>query len=198
MSVFNINDLGGLQDYHKIIFFCVALHFSAIVIIKWLNSATLGATKTYSIIGLVSILTVFLIVKMNGFKELISIAVCSPMDFPISGVGPAFIAVFIFSAAFMVLGSVILHEGYQIPDGLNLLSHQESFLTNLHPSLLVLYRIGIFTAIGGTLFATFDVWTKSVYEGLIPFRKKVQIIDSNRLKRIIIITTSTMGICIIW
>ena len=96
MSVFNINDLGGLQDYHKIIFFCVALHFSAIVIIKWLNSATLGATKTYSIIGLVSILTVFLIVKMNGFKELISIAVCSPMDFPISGVGPAFIAVFIF------------------------------------------------------------------------------------------------------
>ena len=96
MSVFNINDLGGLQDYHKIIFFCVALHFSAIVIIKWLNSATLGATKTYSIIGLVLILTVFLIVKMNGFKELISIAVCSPMDFPISGVGPAFIAVFIF------------------------------------------------------------------------------------------------------
>ena len=96
MSVFNINDLGGLQDYHKIIFFCVALHFSAIAIIKWLNSATLGATKTYSIIGLVSILTVFLIVKMNGFEELISIAVCSPMDFPISGVGPAFIAVFIF------------------------------------------------------------------------------------------------------
>ena len=96
MSVFNINDLGGLQDYHKIIFFCVALHFSAIVIIKWLNSATLGATKTYSIIGLVLILTVFLIVKMNGFEELISIAVCSPMNFPISGVGPAFIAVFIF------------------------------------------------------------------------------------------------------
>ena len=96
MSVFNINDLGGLQDYHKIIFFCVALHFSAIVIIKWLNSATLGATKTYSIIGLVLILTVFLIVKMDGFEELISIAVCSPMDFPISEVGPAFIAVFIF------------------------------------------------------------------------------------------------------
>ena len=96
MSVFNINDLGGLQDYHKIIFFCVALHFSAIVITKWLNSATLGATKTYFIIGLVSIITVFLIVKMNGFEELISIAVCSPMDFPISGVGPTFIAVFIF------------------------------------------------------------------------------------------------------
>ena len=96
MSVFNINDLGGLQDYHKIIFFCVALHFSAIVITKWLNSATLGATKTDFIIGLVSILTVFLIVKMNGFEELISIAVCSPMDFPISEVGPAFIAVSIF------------------------------------------------------------------------------------------------------
>ncbi len=38
----------------------------------------------------------FLIVKMNGFEELISIAVCPPMDFPISGAGPAFIAVIIF------------------------------------------------------------------------------------------------------
>ena len=113
-------------------------------------------------------------------------------------VAGSFITVFIFSAAFMVLGSAILHEGHQIPDGLDLLSHQESFLTNIHPTLLILYRIGIFTAIGGTLFATFDVWTKSVYEGLIPFKKEGQAIDSDRLKRIIIVTTSTVGIAVIW
>ncbi len=98
-------------------------------------------------------------------------------------VAGSFLAVFIFSAAFMVLGSVILHEGQQIPDNLDLLSHQESFLTSLHPSLLVLYRIGIFTAIGGTLFATFDVWTKTVYEGLIPFFKTEKSLDSAKLKR---------------
>lgn len=113
-------------------------------------------------------------------------------------VAGSFLAVFIFSAAFMVLGSVILHEGQQIPDNLNLLSHQESFLTSLHPSLLVLYRIGIFTAIGGTLFATFDVWTKTVYEGIIPFFETEKSLDSSKLKRVLIITTSTVGIGVIW
>ena len=113
-------------------------------------------------------------------------------------VSGSFLAVFIFSAAFMVLGSVILHESHQIPDKMDLLSHQESFLTSLHPSLLVLYRIGIFTAIGGTLFATFDVWTKSVYEGLLPLMKSESTIDSAKLKRGLIVVTSVVGIGVIW
>ena len=48
------------------------------------------------------------------------------------------------------------------------------------------------------MFATFDVWTKSVYEGLVPLKKEGRAIDSNRLKRIIIITTSIVGIAVIW
>lgn len=95
-SVLNIYDLGGLQDYHKIIFLCVALNFSAIVISYWVNYATPGATKTDYIIGFVSIVTVFLIGKLGGFEELFSIAVSPPLDFPISGVGLIFVAVFIF------------------------------------------------------------------------------------------------------
>jgi hypothetical protein len=91
-----INDLGGLQDYHKIIFLCIALHFSALVIAYWVNSAKPGATKTDYVIGFVSIVTVFLIGKLDGFEELFSIAVSPPLDFPISGVGPLFVAVFIF------------------------------------------------------------------------------------------------------
>ena len=90
-------------------------------------------------------------------------------------VAGSFIAVFIFSAAFMVLGSVILHEPSDsrwarspFPSGI--LPDQPASI------LLILYRIGIFTAIGGTLFATFDVWTKSVYEGLVPFKKKAKLL----------------------
>lgn len=113
-------------------------------------------------------------------------------------VSGSFLAVFIFSAAFMVLGSVILHESHRIPDKMDLLSYQESFLTSLHPSLLILYRIGIFTAIGGTLFATFDVWTKSIYEGALPFLKPETSLDTQKLKRGLIITTSSIGIGVIW
>lgn len=113
-------------------------------------------------------------------------------------VGGSFIAIFIFSAAFMVLGAVILHEAQLVPDKFELLTHQETFLTALSPYLTILYRIGIIAAIGGTLFATFDVWTKSIYEGLLPFQKSESALTVDRLKKIIILTTSIIGISVIW
>ena len=98
----------------------------------------------------------------------------------------------------MVLGAVILHESHLVPDQFDLLTHQEKFLTSLSPYLLVLYRIGIIAAIGGTLFATFDVWTKSVYEGLLPWRKIGNTISMERLKKWLILATSVIGIGVIW
>ncbi len=113
-------------------------------------------------------------------------------------VGGSFLAVFIFSSAFMVLGAVILHQSHLIPDKLELLTHQEKFLTALSPYLTILYRIGIIAAIGGTLFATFDVWTKSVYEGLLPWQSTGNTISAAKLKKWIILITSVIGIGVIW
>ena len=113
-------------------------------------------------------------------------------------VGGSFLSIFIFSCAFMVLGAVILHESQLVPDQFELLTHQESFLTALSPYLVILYRVGIIAAIGGTLFATFDVWTKSVYEGLLPFQKEDNPLSVAKLKKIIILTTSIIGISVIW
>lgn len=113
-------------------------------------------------------------------------------------VGGSFMAIFIFSSAFMVLGAVILHQAQLVPDKFELLTHQEKFLTALSPSLLILYRIGIIAAIGGTLFASFDVWTKSIYEGILPFQKKENPISNAQLKKWIILSTSIIGISVIW
>ncbi|MBC9889727.1 MAG: hypothetical protein F7B06_07735 [Opitutae bacterium] len=113
-------------------------------------------------------------------------------------VGGSFLAVFIFSYALMVVGAVILHESHLVPDKLELLTHQEKFLTALSPYLLILYRIGIIAAIGGTLFATFDVWTKSVYEGLLPWQRAGSTISLAKLKKWIILITSVIGIGVIW
>ncbi|MDG2167554.1 MAG: hypothetical protein P8L44_06460, partial [Opitutales bacterium] len=60
------------------------------------------------------------------------------------------------------------------------------------------YRIGIIAAIGGTLFASFDVWTKSIYEGILPFQKKENPISNAKLKKWIILSTSIIGISVIW
>ena len=113
-------------------------------------------------------------------------------------VGGSFLAVFIFSSAFMVLGAVILHESHLVPDKFDLLTHQEKFLTALSPYLLILYRVGIIAAIGGTLFATFDVWTKSVHEGLLPWQRTGITISLAKLKKWIILITSVIGIGVIW
>ncbi len=113
-------------------------------------------------------------------------------------VGGSFLAIFIFSSAFVVLGAVILHESHLVPDKFDLLTHQEKFLTALSPYLLILYRIGIIAAIGGTLFATFDVWTKSIYEGLLPWQKAGNTISIAKLKKWIILVTSVIGIGVIW
>lgn len=106
--------------------------------------------------------------------------------------------VFIFSAAFIVLGAVILHGEKLIPDRFELLSHQENFLIAIHPSLMIVYRIGIFTAIGGTLFAAFDVWSKTVYESILPLVGKQAEINYQKLKRTLVLATSVVGIAIIW
>jgi Mn2+/Fe2+ NRAMP family transporter len=113
-------------------------------------------------------------------------------------IGGSFLAIFVFSSAFMVLGAVILHQAHLVPDQFDLLTHQEKFLTALHPVLLIIYRIGIIAAIGGTLFATFDVWTKSIYEGILPFQNKENPISIVHLKKWIILSTSIIGISVIW
>ena len=113
-------------------------------------------------------------------------------------VGGSFLTIFIFSSAFMVLGAVILHESQLVPDQFELLTHQEKFLTSLSPYLLILYRIGIIAAIGGSLLAAFDVWTKTVYEGLVPFQKPNSPVAVERVKKAIIVITSVIGIGVIW
>jgi Mn2+/Fe2+ NRAMP family transporter len=107
-------------------------------------------------------------------------------------VGGSFVAVFVFSAAFMVLGAVILHPAQLIPDKMDLLTHQERFLSALSPYLIIFYRVGIITAIGGTLFATFDVWTKSVYEGILSLQNQRTAISVTYVKKWII------GFFVIW
>lgn len=112
--------------------------------------------------------------------------------------GLSFICVFVFSAAFLVLGAELLYPRQLVPDKLDLINHQEIFLTELHPSLLYLYRIGIFAAIGGTVFATFDVWTKTTWEALIPIVDKSKTVNYKKVKNVVMIWSVVGGLIIMW
>lgn len=113
-------------------------------------------------------------------------------------VGLSFFCVMIFSIAFMVLGADLLHPRELVPDKMNLINYQAEFLTQLHPTLLYLYQVGIFAAIGGTVFATFDVWTKTTYESLLPIVREPEQLEYAKVKRFVMIWCVVVGLIVMW
>jgi len=113
-------------------------------------------------------------------------------------VGLSFLCVFVFSAAFMVLGADLLHPRQLIPDKMDLVNYQAVFLTELHPWLLYLYQVGIFAAIGGTVFATFDVWSQTAYETLLPIVKQPDQLEFRRVKSWVMGWSVIVGLVVMW
>ena len=110
----------------------------------------------------------------------------------------SFVCVFVFSAAFMVLGADLLHPKELIPDKMNLVNYQAIFLTELHPSLLYVYQVGIFAAIGGTVFATFDVWSKTTHETMLPIVNKPSELQYLQVKKYVMIWSVVVGLIVMW
>jgi len=69
----------------------------------------------------------------------------------------SFAAVLLFTAVFTACGAMILRPQHQIPAGSDLLTLQTQFVTPLYPKLAVLYFLGAFLAVFGTLYGTIEV-----------------------------------------
>lgn len=76
----------------------------------------------------------------------------------------SFSSVVLVTLLFALLGVLLLHSQERIPDNQTLLTEQESFLTQLHPKLLWLYRGGVFLAFIGTLYGAFEIYRHTVVE----------------------------------
>jgi hypothetical protein len=69
----------------------------------------------------------------------------------------SFLAVFVFSAVFVVCGTVILGPQHKIPSGADLLTLQAEFVLPFYPWLRYVYFVGAFLTIFGTLYGTIEV-----------------------------------------
>lgn len=76
----------------------------------------------------------------------------------------SFAGVILVTLLFAVLGALVLHTEQRIPDENTMLSEQESFLTQLHPQLVWLYRGGVMLAFVGTLYGAFEIYRYTVVE----------------------------------
>jgi len=83
---------------------------------------------------------------------------------PLFDVVFSFASVLLLTGCFMVLGAAVLHPQMEVPTDADLYSKQSQFLGLVHPWLVSVYKAGIFFAIFGAIYGTFEVYARSAYE----------------------------------
>jgi Mn2+/Fe2+ NRAMP family transporter len=85
---------------------------------------------------------------------------------PLFDVVASFVCVLVMTSCFMILGAAVLHPQMQVPTDADLYSKQSQFLALVHPSLVIVYKMGIFFAMFGAIYGTFEVFGRTAYEPL--------------------------------
>ncbi len=110
----------------------------------------------------------------------------------------SFGCIVIFTIAFTVLGAALLFPKQIVPEGMQLLSVQAEFLTLLHPNLLYLYQLGVFTAFIGTIIGAYELYTRTTYECLRPIVQKVRERSVSALRPYVVAYCGIGGVAIMW
>ena len=110
----------------------------------------------------------------------------------------SFGCVVIFTMAFTVLGAVVLHPQQIVPSGLQLLSRQAEFLTQMHPQLLYLYQAGVFIAFIGTIIGAYELYVRTTRECLQPLVQKIRDLPLPTLRIWVVAYCGIGGVVIMW
>ena len=110
----------------------------------------------------------------------------------------SFAMIVLVAACFSILGTVLLQPRYLVPDGVNLLNYQATFLTTLSPLLLPLYKIGVFFAFFGILYGGPEVTYRLFYEFGLTLGKTRSELDNSRLRWATILWILLGGLTILW
>jgi hypothetical protein len=113
----------------------------------------------------------------------------------------SFTAITFFTAAAMVLGAVTLHQAKLVPSGVDLFKYQARFFTRIHPSLKILWQIGVFVAIFGTLYSIWEGYTWTWLETFKPFSERVHQLQENNMtmaRAITIIYVGGVSLVLLW
>lgn len=110
----------------------------------------------------------------------------------------SFACVVLFTMAFVILGAAVLKPQHIVPEGAQLLSVQADFLVRLHPLLLYLYQLGVFTAFFGTIMAAYELYTRTAYECLRPVSRKVKQLSLAQMRPWVVAYCGVGGGAIMW
>lgn len=83
---------------------------------------------------------------------------------PLFDVVCSFASVLIMTGCFMMLGAAVLHPQMEVPTDRDLYSKQSQFLGLVHPWLVNVYKAGIFFAMFGAIYGTFELYSRTAFE----------------------------------
>ncbi len=110
----------------------------------------------------------------------------------------SFTCIVIFTLAFMILGASLLHPKQIVPSGMDLLSVQAEFLTQLHPKFLYLYQFGVFVAFFGTIMGAYELYVRTTHECLRPVITRVRDAPLDSLRPWVVGYCAVFGVGIMW
>jgi len=110
----------------------------------------------------------------------------------------SFACVLAFSAAFLILGAVILNPIRTVPDGTELFNHQALFLTRIHESLVYLYQVGVFMAFFGTIIGAYEIYTRTTAECLRGVWRRGEGVPLRWVRLGVVIYTGAVGLLLVW
>ena len=117
---------------------------------------------------------------------------------PLIDTSVSFGCIVMFTIAFMVLGAVVLYPKQVVPSGLQLLSVQAEFLTLLHPNLVYLYQLGVFTAFFGTIIGAYELYVRTTHVCLRPIVALVRQSTLRALRPWVVAYCGLAGVAIMW
>ncbi len=110
----------------------------------------------------------------------------------------SFTCIVIFTLAFMILGASLLHPKQIVPSGMDLLSVQAEFLTQLHPKFLYFYQLGVFIAFFGTIMGAYELYVRTTHECLRPVVRRVRDAPLASLRPWVVGYCALFGVGIMW
>lgn len=117
---------------------------------------------------------------------------------PIIDVFTGFTCVLIFTIAFNILGATILRPKQVVPAGFDLLTPQAEFLTQFGAGFKYLYQLGILMAFWGTIYAAFELYSRTAYECFRPLGRRLHKIPYEKFRLPVCLYAGIGGLLLAW
>jgi Mn2+/Fe2+ NRAMP family transporter len=105
----------------------------------------------------------------------------------------SFSAITFFTATAMVLGALTLHSAELVPSGTDLLKIQAQWFMDINPRLKLLWQVGAFFAIFGTMYSIWEGYSWAWLETFKPFSNRLHRLEQNNMTAVRLITIAYVG-----